>query len=823
MERAEQGGRGDRVKYSDGKIKISVRELCAASDRSGDLDNRRAPVPYSVLLRGAELHRDIQNLNKLRYEDYETEVTLSHMYEYHGVRFDVSGICDAVYNDRKTVTVEEYKSALRLPKSPTEIHLNQLRLYGYLICIARSLDGVRLRLTYIKEFDPSKTKSFDIYATRDELYLFFEYMLSRVYFRAFDMYRRYSVRLPKMLNEALFPYSALRAGQSELIQECHRAMNKGKRLFAQAPTGIGKTLSVLYPAVRSLAELSCDKVFYLTAKASTGREAFAAAKRLYENGAALRCCTVSAKEQTCICEAARASGHLSSYCNPDDCPYAKGYYDRADSAIASLIGSKSGYSKLAIIETAKQYSVCPYELSLDLSEFCDIVICDYNYVFDGAVYFRRYFGPDAPKRKNVFLIDESHNLPDRVRDMYSCEILRTEFEELYRATGNECEELDASLERVILFLRSLRKLCRDNLVKTPDGERGFYMSREKINGLYETLSSFVEEADEWKRGNRDHPLYMKVNSLLSAAKKYLLICEYYDEKFLTYVEIIGAETRVRVFCLDPSGIISQKLDCAAASVMFSATFAPMDYYTTLCGARKTDLFLELPSPFPEDNLCVTAVDTVSTRADDRDLSNCRKIATCIAATVSARAGNYICYFQSYAYMEKVYSIFKKKYPDVSTEIQKKGMTFEEKEKFISFFKDDTGILRIGFCVLGGSFSEGVDMPGNKLIGTVIVGTGIPGVSNERNILRDYYDLQSENMGYDYAYTYPGMNAVLQAAGRVIRRDSDRGIVVLIDDRYATPQYAAMYPAQWKNIQFAGNPKSLAEIARRFWKKSDGTN
>ena len=252
-----------------------------------------------------------------------------------------------------------------------------------------------------------------------------------------------------------------------------------------------------------------------------------------------------------------------------------------------------------------------------------------------------------------------------------------------------------------------------------------------------------------------------------------------------------------------------------SSVMFSATFAPMDYYTSLCGARKSDIVLNLPSPFSEDNLCVAAVDTISTRADDRDVSSCRKVALCIAATVSARAGNYICYFQSYSYMEKVYEIFCKKYPEVKTVIQKKGMTFEEKERFISFFKDDVGVLRIGFCVLGGSFSEGVDMPGNRLIGTVIVGTGMPGISNERNILRDYYDLKNENMGFDYAYTYPGMNAVLQAAGRVIRRDDDRGIVVLIDDRYATPQYAAMYPEQWRNMQFA----TLENMDGRFRKRN----
>jgi Rad3-related DNA helicase len=229
--------------------------------------------------------------------------------------------------------------------------------------------------------------------------------------------------------------------------------------------------------------------------------------------------------------------------------------------------------------------------------------------------------------------------------------------------------------------------------------------------------------------------------------------------------------------------------------------------------------LELPSPFPEGNLCIAAVDTVSTRCDDRNERTYRKIATCIAATVSAKAGNYICYFPSYAFMESVMKAFCRKYPNVKTVVQKRCMTLAQKESFLSAFKNDTGILRVGFCVLGGSFSEGVDLPGSRLIGSIVVGTGIPGLSNERNIIRDYYE-EKNGRGYDYSYSFPGMNSVLQAAGRVIRRDTDRGVVVLIDDRYSEPLYAHLFPEHWESIKFAGNPASLAEIVRRFWKKHE---
>ena len=805
------------MRYRDGEILMSARELAESALRGGDLGGRNA-VSASRMTLGGELHRNLQAEYAEKYPEFVSEYHIDGRAELCGVKFRIAGSADCFYTDGEVTVVEEIKTVSnKIPREPIAVHLAQLRVYGYFILTQKSLDTVKLRLTYINASDLSRD-SFDSYETKESLGAHVEAMLSSVHSMAKQYVYRYETLLPSVREKAVFPFGELRAGQETLITEGYRAIKAGKRLFAQAPTGTGKTLSALYPAVRALAEGHCDRIFYLTAKASTRREAFAAAKRLFDNGAKLRTCTVTARDQCCLCAAARESGRVSSYCNPRDCEYARGYYDRVNFAIVALLERCNGFSRSAIETVAKEFSVCPYEMSLDLSELCDIIICDYNYAFDPAVYFRRYFSENSIGGDNVFLIDEAHNLPDRVRDMYSTSITRSAFESVYISSGKGEPELDAALERIIMFLRGLRRLCRDSLVKAPDGERGFYMTRSRIKGLYEAFHDFAESAESWRKAKREHPLYSAVSDLLYAAKKYMLINDYYDEKFLTYVEILGNDTRVRVFCLDPSGVLGERLAKARSAVLFSATLTPLDYFTELCGASGA-FTVDLPSPFDSENLCIAAVDTVSTKKEDRTAGNCRKIAVYIAATVSAEAGNYMCYFPSYDYMEKVLSEFKKKYPDVMTVVQKRGMTYAQKEEFLSSFKNDSGVLRIGFCVLGGSFSEGVDLPGKRLIGSIVVGVGTPGITNERNILRDYYDLVTEQNGYDYAYTYPGMNAVLQAAGRVIRRDDDKGIVVLIDERYGTPAYTRLFPEQWNGMKFAGNPSSLAEIARRFWKKS----
>ena len=797
------------MRYENGKIVADVYDICDLASRGGDIDSRRAPV-------SAKSDEQARAWRLARIKDGSlTEKRLELDIPLGDLTFSL--VAYATLSDGG-LCLEELRTAHSYTdmKAPSKNMLLPLYLTGYMFCEAEGLSSLHMKLT-CRLGDRERSYGYRLDAA--SLGLHCQSILLAVERRARHIKDRAERVIPAVREKSTFPYSGLREGQDMLITEVYRAIRGGKRLFAQAPTGIGKTLSTLYPAARAIGEGHIDKIFYLTARASTRREAFSAAKKLFLSGAELRTCIISAKEQVCACEAAR-QGRVSSYCNPSDCPYAAGYYDRADDAIFELMDKCHGYSRSAICEMAEKHRVCPYELSLDLSEFCDIIICDYNYAFDPSAYFRRYFSPSAEPIRSVFLVDEAHNLPDRARDMYSVELKKSDFERVYAKVKAPDAELDTALQNIILTIHSLKRLCRDDLIKTPEGERGFWMSRQALPGFPDKLRAFLTGCDKWLKDKREHPLFGQVTDLCASVRKYLRICEYYDDKFLTYVEIMGKETRVRIFCLDPSGVVGERLLRARSAVFFSATLTPLDYFRDILGGdAEYSPTLELPSPFPRENLCVAAVDTVSTRSDDRNERTYRRVAACIAAAVSPRAGNYICYFPSYSVMEEVCKVFKKKYPKVQTVVQERGMSLARRENFLSAFRDDVGVLRVGFCVLGGSFSEGVDLPGSRLIGSIVVGVGIPGLSNERNIIRDYYE-ERVGRGYDYSYTFPGMNAILQAAGRVIRRDSDCGIVVLIDDRYAQPLYRSLFPEHWRGMQFAGNPASLAELVRRFWEKRD---
>ena len=418
------------------------------------------------------------------------------------------------------------------------------------------------------------------------------------------------------------------------------------------------------------------------------------------------------------------------------------------------------------------------------------------------------------------MIDEAHNLADRARDMYSAQISSLQFEKIYSVIDESERELDETFEKIILYIRSMRKLCKDTLSRDREGkESGFYISNTMISSFVIELDVFRKKCDQWLKKNGDHILSAAVSNLATEVKKYLYIADFFDNRFYNYLYIYGDTTYIRIFCLDPSYILNKIMCRSSSTIMFSATLTPMDYFSHILGNDSDSQRLSLPSPFDPSNLCVSIAGYVSTRFEDRRES-ISKYVSVIAATVSRKAGNYIAYFPSYGYLEKVHSVynaFVKKYNKVDTIIQKKGMSLTEKNEFLDFFKDDSDVLRIGFCVLGGSFSEGVDLPGGKLIGAIIFGLGLPGLSNERNIMRDYYNNLGEN-GYDYAYTFPGMNNILQAAGRVIRKDDDMGVVVLADDRYCDEKYRMLFPRHWKNIKKADNASELAQIIQNFWHK-----
>ena len=797
-------------------VEISVGELCRLSLMSGDLDRTLFRAGAWRLREGSSLHSMLQ---EAAGPDYRAEVPLIHATVYDGLHFTVTGRADGMIERRNggRLWVEEIKSvgggAFYMP--PPEVYTAQLKCYAHFLCAARGLEEIDTCLTYI-HLGTHELRRMERTERAADLAAYFESLLRRIAPRARLAVER-AEQIPDTLRALPFPYPTLRPGQEELIHTCRRAIRTGRRLFAQAPTGIGKTMSVLYPAVRALGDGLCDKIFYLTAKASTSTEAFRAARRLHENGARMRTVVLTAKEQICLCPAVREEGRkVSDCCNSVDCPYSAGYYDRADIALKDLLAQAHGYSRSLIVEVAKRHRVCPYELSLDVSELCELIICDYNYVFDPAVRLRRYFGMEAPEgQKYVFLIDEAHNLPDRARDIYSATISRNLFEQVYAVLPRE-EELNTVFEELILTLRGMKRLCRDTLTTDADGqESGYYLTRAPIPQLAERVRVLYDACSDWIRKCRQHPLRPQVESAADAARDFLAIAEVYDERFLTYVQILDGDTTVKLYCLDPSHLLDLSMRKARASVLFSATLTPTDYFVDVLGGGKNALQLSLPSPYDPERLCLAAVDGISTRYEDREKS-LRKIVACIAATVSARIGNYIVYFPSYSYMNRIREAFSKKYPSVPLIVQEEGMSPRRRESFLSQFADDDRQLRVGFCVLGGSFSEGVDLPGRRLIGTIIVGVGLPGLSNERNILKEYFDGRCER-GYDYAYTYPGMNRVLQAAGRVIRREEDEGVVVLIDDRYATPQYQMLFPASWMHLKYAGNATSLAELVKNFWK------
>ncbi|MBQ9806294.1 MAG: ATP-dependent DNA helicase [Clostridia bacterium] len=805
------------MKYSIERaaVMLSVTELCSLALSGGDLDLRPGMgkrVSFERAALGAAIHRKIQSQAGVLYD---AERPFCNTTQYEGVHFEVSGRADGILaTDPPTVDEIKTVSARRFELPPHPMHDAQLRCYAFFLARERDLEQVCVRLTYYC-IDTDEIRYFETVYTAEELQVFYENLLSRVLFRAKLLIDRETVLRPSV-HSAHFPYSSVRDGQDILIRECYRDIRAGKRLFAEAPTGTGKTLSTLYPAMRALGEGHCDKIFYLTAKAAVRREAFRAAEQLFRAGTHLRTIILTAREQICVNVAARADpAGVSAHCNPVDCPCAKGFYDRLPDAIRAALTLHHGFSLSSILEIAAQYQVCPYEFQLALSELCDTVICDYNYIFDPMVYLRRYLDPEAVRENRyVFLVDEAHNLADRAMSMYSASLDLNDLSAALQQIPETEETLFRAIEKLSVPMVGFRRLCEENLYRDEDGrEHGYYISRTPLEQFHKSVYEVRSALDAWLRKNRGTETEGIVQRLYSALKRFEVISEQYDDKFLTFIELDGDHRVIRLICLDPSRVLNTRLSCTRASVLFSATLTPSDYFADILGGGKDAVRISLPSPFSAQQFCLAAVASVSTRMENREKSYGR-IASLIAAASSGKKGNYIAYFPSYQYMENVLERFRKKYPKVACVVQTRGMNPDEREAFLASFRDD-GHRRIGFCVLGGSFSEGIDLPGGQLIGTVIVGTGLPGISNERNILRDYYETTRER-GFDYAYTYPGMNRVMQAAGRVIRREEDRGVIVLIDDRYADPRLTQLFPDHWNHIQYANNSAELAEIVAEFW-------
>ncbi len=819
---------------------VSVRSLVSFLFRSGDIDNRIPASDADAMQKGAEMHRRLQ---KASGGDYRAEVTLSMEYCYgdEDALVKLQGRADGIFTDGLR-TVEEIKTTFRrlsAIKEPVPEHLAQGRFYVYMLMLAEDLEEAGLRMTYCN-LDTEEVLQFNESWKREDLLAWVDEVMGK--YRAWVVLEKHHREERQASIRAMeFPY-VYREGQKELAENVYRTIYHGRKLFLNAPTGTGKTIAAVFPALKAMGEEKTGRLFYLTARTVTAQVALDTAELLREKQA-LKCRTVLITARDRICPLEKPD------CNPESCPRAKGHFDRINDAVYSLLTSSDEYSREIIEKTAETHNVCPFELGLDLSLFSDMVVCDYNYVFDPHVYLRRFFGEGDEKTDAVFLIDEAHNLLDRGREMYSAELTREEVREFKNHVRDVYPRLEKALSEVNRQMLKLRRTARLNgesvsgpAVRDREEVRAF---TEQMTNLEETIARILESQRKKDRKREKEEAEKKDKAVPAEKKKYSLeeekrmlageILEFYfrirhfnlvaglwDERhYVIYTrEDAGGGLTVRFFCVDPAANLKACMDRGRSAILFSATLLPIQYFKSLLGGTEQDYEIYAHSIFDPERLGLFIARDVTSRYTRRNESEYRKIAEGIRQVLEQRDGNYLLFFPSYVFMDRVLDAGGFRDGIDSGDrwkvlIQRPNMNEAERDAFLKAFEepDDNRILA-GFCVLGGIFSEGIDLVQDRLIGVVVVGTGIPQISEERDLLKAHFDEYSGN-GFDYAYRYPGMNKVLQAAGRVIRTSEDIGIVVLFDERFAETTYRRLFPAEWRHAE-TGPADRLAGRIERFW-------
>ena len=778
-------------------VRVSVRNLVEFILRGGDIDNRTSgSMDKEAMLMGGRLHRKIQ---RSMGSDYHAEISLKTEIPRDGFRIQVEGRADGIIIHEETgeteVTVDEIKGVLRDLEhitEPVKVHLAQAKCYAYIYAGQKGLENIGVQLTYC-HLDTEEIKRFEEKFTIDELKEWFDNLI-----RQYEKWARFQIEWEKTRNASIkkveFPFS-YRPGQRDVAAAVYRTILRRKKLFIQAPTGVGKTISTVFPAVKAVGEGLGDKIFYLTAKTITRTVAEQAFRTMKDQGLSMKVITLTAKEKICFCE--------ETLCNPESCPYAKGHFDRVNDAVYDMLISGNEMNRSAIERQAEKFRVCPFELSLDISTWVDAVICDYNYVFDPNAHLKRFFS-EGSSGNYIFLIDEAHNLVERGREMYSAVLYKEDLLELKR----QVKHLDARLARRLgdvnkLFLE-LKRECEDYQVLNSVSHIAL-----KLMNLLTEMERFLEEpsGDEIRESVLN--LYFQVRSFVS-------IHDILDENYVIYSELEdNGRFKLKLFCVNPAANLQNYLEFGSGTVFFSATLLPIHYYKSLLSVEKDDYAIYAESPFPRENMLLLQARDVSTRYTMRSESMYRRYADYISRMAECKKGNYMAFFPSYRFMEEVYDQFVHKAEGIDVLLQAQNMDEREREEFLEEFDRERENSLVGFCVMGGVFSEGIDLTADRLIGAVVVGTGLPQVCNDREIVKDYFDSRGMR-GFDYAYLYPGINKVLQSAGRVIRTETDRGVVLLLDDRFSRRQYRDSFPREWENCQIC-SAATLSDYMESFWK------
>ena len=776
------------------EIRISVRSLVEFILRSGDLDSRRGAMDKEAMQKGSRLHRKIQ---RQMGGNYRPEVPLKYDIEYEDVVLRIEGRADGIFTEDGKTCIDEIKGVYRKVEtleSAVPVHRAQAMCYAFITADQENLEEIDVQMTYAN-LDTEEIRRFRETLTRTFLKNWFQDLVDQ--YHKWVSYRQlWKEKRDASMKKLEFPFS-YRKGQREMVTGVYHAVSSKKQIFVQAPTGVGKTMSSVFPAVRAVGEGKGEMIFYLTAKTITRMVAQDAFEILRQRGLLFQTVTITAKEKLCCCE--------KPECTPEKCPYAKGHFDRVNEAVYELWTSEQFFSREKIIAQAEKFKVCPFEMCLDLSLWVDGVICDYNYVFDPNVHLKRFFGENV-SGEYIFLIDEAHNLVERGREMYSASLAREDIVEVRKFIKPYSPKLYRVLGRVAKQLLELKKESDPCLVM------------ENTGTLPLTLLQVQGEMDRLLEEPPSQEVVDGILELYFDIRDFLNISELTDENYVIY----GAagedgKYRVHLYCVNPAANLQEYLSKGRSAVFFSATLIPMQYYRSLLSTREDDYGIYVRSPFDQKNRRILICADVSSRYTRRGYGEYRKIAEYIARMAWQKKGNYMVFFPSYRLMEDVFQVYEEEFSSdwVRCICQTSSMNEREREEFLEEFKDQKEETLLGFCIMGGIFSEGIDLMGDRLIGAAIIGTGLPQVSLERELLKQYYDKRGE-CGFDHAYRYPGMNKVLQAAGRVIRTREDKGTILLMDERFLNTDYRMLFPAEWEDAAVCrlGN---VEQYLKQFWK------
>ena len=781
--------------------KIGIRQLVEFVLRSGDLNETKNS--QNTALNGARIHRRLQK-KRSKDPDYQSEVYLKTEVTMNDNEYLISGRADGLKITDKNALIEEIKTSDQpfeeLSDNTLELYWGQVKVYGYLILKDYPrFDHVTLRLTYFQVSTEKIMTDEQVYS-RDDLNKFFKDLINE-----YEYWLVLRANLRKERNTSIkklqFPFPQFRTGQHELAAAVYKTILYETRLFVEAPTGTGKTISTLFPAIKAMGEEKIQRLFYLTAKQSTRRVAEEAIDLMASKGLKLKSITLTAKDKIRFPE---------QDVPPDKDPYMIGYYDRLKPALSDLLTNEDSITREVIEKYAKKHQVDPFEFSLDASLFCDVIICDYNYLFDPLVYLQRFF--IEKDTDNFFLIDEAHNLVSRSRSMYSAQISDQKIASLLKAAKKINTQPSADFQKQIKKVRRVFNQMKKVLKEDDLTER---ITSDVPDKLLNTLSKFNDFMTDWIADQQPSDFLESAKDYFFDSLTFVKIGALYDDTYKTRIVIEDKNLIVKQLCLDPSHFLDKSLDLGLGAVFFSATLSPMDYYQSVLGGKENSLAYQLPSPFPAQNQVIMVTRYIQTTYRQRPFSQ-DDIVESLHTLISGKKGNYLCFFPSYGYLKQIEERFEEEYPEILTVTQTSAMNNVARDEFLNKFQDNPDHTLLGFCVLGGIFSEGIDLRGNKLIGVAVVSVGLPGLSAENNLIRDYYD-QENGHGFEYAYQMAGMNNVLQAAGRLIRSSHDKGIILLLDQRFASFRYTQLFPNHWQNRQNLNSVKQLQQAVDKFWK------